>query len=92
MAQHPSSPPPGEKRRWLDEPGNVTKVVWALVAVCALLFLSDLVYEKHPVFKVEYLFGFYAIYGFVGSVGLVLAAKWLRKILMRDEDYYDRDR
>lgn len=92
MAQHPVSLPPGEKPRWLDEARNVTKVVWTLVAVCTLLFLSDLVYEKHPVFAVEYLFGFYAIYGFVGSVGLVLAAKWLRKILMRDEDYYDRDR
>jgi hypothetical protein len=91
MAQH-SSPPPGETRRWLDEPRNVTKVVWTLVAVCVLLFLGDLLYEKHPHFAVEYLFGFYAIYGFVGSVGLVLAAKWMRKILMRDEDYYDRDR
>lgn len=92
MAEHPSSLPPGEKARWLDEPRNVTKVVWALVAVCALLFLSDVLYEKHPIFAVEYLFGFYAIYGFIGSVGLVLAAKWLRTLLMRDEDYYDRDR
>lgn len=91
MAEHPSSPVPGEKPRWLDHPRNVTKVVWTLVAVCALLFLSDVLYEKHPTFAVEYLFGFYAIYGFIGSVGLVLAAKWMRTILMRDEDYYDRD-
>lgn len=89
---HPTAPPPDEKPRWLDAPGNVTKVVWAVVAVCALLFLSDVLYEKHPTFVVEYLFGFYAIYGFVGSVGLVLAAKWMRTFLMRDEDYYDRDR
>lgn len=91
MAQHPS-PAPGERPRWLDRPANVTKVVWALVAACALLFLGDLLYVKHPTFAVEYLFGFYAIYGFVGSVGLVLAAKWMRRLLMRDEDYYDRDR
>ena len=91
MAQHPS-PDPGAKARWLDRPANVTKVVWALVAVCALLILGDLLYVKHPYFAVEYLFGFYAIYGFVGSVGLVLAAKWMRRLLIRDEDYYDRDR
>ena len=33
-------------------------------------------------------FGFDAIYGFVACVGLVLAAKGLRVLLMRDEDYY----
>jgi len=39
----------------------------------------------------EALWGFYAIYGFVACVVLVLLAKEMRKILMRDEDYYDRD-
>ena len=34
--------------------------------------------------------GFYPMYGFVACVALVLVAKQLRKILMRDEDYYDR--
>ncbi len=33
--------------------------------------------------------GFDAIYGFVACVGLVIAAKGLRVLLMRDEDYYD---
>ena len=39
----------------------------------------------------EGLWGFYAIYGFVACVILVLLAKEMRKLLMRDEDYYDRD-
>jgi hypothetical protein len=34
--------------------------------------------------------GFYAIYGFAGCVFLVLVAKQMRKVVMRDEDYYDR--
>ena len=81
----------GEKSYWLDEPRNVTKLVWALFAVCAGLFFADGFYEKHPEVAVEYLFGFYGIYGFVGCVALVLAAKWLRTIVMRPEDYYDKD-
>jgi hypothetical protein len=36
------------------------------------------------------MFGFYAIYGFVACVLLVVIAKELRKLLMRDENYYDR--
>ena len=36
------------------------------------------------------LFGFHAVYGFVACVVLVLAAKQLRRVLMRDENYYER--
>lgn len=75
--------------RWLDEPRNVDRVVRGLYLACALVFLADLLYGKHPHFKVEDVFGFYALYGFVGSVTLVLVAKQLRRVLMRDEDYYE---
>jgi len=80
-----------EKAYWLDDSRNVRKIVWALVIVCAGLFIADGFYYKHPYFAAEEVFGFYAIYGFVMCVGLVLAARLLRKILMRDEDYYDRE-
>ena len=79
-----------EDRRWLDEPRNVTRVVYGLAVLCALAFVADLFYDKHPHFAFEGWFGFYAIYGFAGSVGLVLSAKWLRRFLRRDEDYYER--
>lgn len=77
------------RKYWLDDPRNVTRICWALYAVCALLFLADGFYHKHPHFAVESWFGFYAIYGFVACVGLVLAAKVLRILLKRPEDYYD---
>lgn len=77
------------KQAWLDRPESATKIFWILCAVCALLFLADALYVKHPHFEIEYLFGFYAIFGFVFSVGLVLSAKELRRILKRGEDYYD---
>ena len=80
-----------EKTYWLDSPANVKKIVWALVAVCALLFGADALIHKHGYFAVEHLFGFYGLYGFIVCVGLVLAAKAMRTILMRPEDYYDSD-
>ncbi len=76
---------------WLDDMRNVRKIVWALVIVCAGLFVADALYHKHAYFSAETWFGFYAFYGFFMCVGLVLAAKVMRILLMRDEDYYDKD-
>jgi hypothetical protein len=81
----------GEPRYWLDDPANVTRIVWALVAVCAALLLADAFYVKHGHFAIERVFGFYALFGFVAYVGLISLGKGLRTILMRREDYYDRD-
>ena len=77
------------RRYWLDDPRNVTKIYRGLIVVCALLLLADAVYEKHVELQAESWFGFYGIFGFVACVGLVLAAKELRKLLKRDEAYYD---
>ncbi|UTW53311.1 hypothetical protein KFF05_08170 [bacterium SCSIO 12827] len=79
------------RRYWLDDQKNVRKIIITLFIVCGLLFLADGFYEKHSHFGFEDVFGFYAIYGFVMCVILVLAAKVMRIFLMRDEDYYDRD-
>ncbi|MCT2584423.1 hypothetical protein [Actinophytocola gossypii] len=78
-----------DDRRWLDEPRNVTRILYVLAALCALSAVADLFYTKHPHFTVESWFAFYPLYGFLGSVFLVLAAKRLRRWLRRDEDYYD---
>lgn len=56
--------------------------------ICALLFLVDLIYHRHTVWAFEEWWGFYAIYGFVSCVVLVLLAKQMRHFLMRDERYY----
>ena len=78
-----------EKAYWLDQPMNVSLIVWTLVVVCVLLFFADALYHKHAHFEIEHLFGFYGVYGFFVCVALVLIATWLRTILMRSEDYYE---
>ncbi len=59
------------------------------LAVCVALLLADLLYHRHVVHPIEGWFGFYGVYGFVACVALVLAARAMRRVLMRDEDYYD---
>lgn len=66
-------------------------MLWVLVSVCGLLFVTDFIYHRHIVHPWEELWGFYAIYGFVSCVVLVLVAKQMRKLLMRKEQYYERD-
>jgi hypothetical protein len=79
-----------ERRHWLDDPANVTKIVWALVAACAGLFLAEAFYDKHGHFAIERVFGFYALFGFLAYVGLIFLGKAFRTIVMRPEDYYER--
>jgi hypothetical protein len=71
--------PPRGPSRWFQ--------VYA--GVCALLLALDLVHHRHVAHPWEALTGFYGVYGFVACVALVLAARALRKVLMRREDYYD---
>lgn len=87
---HAPRAPEDEPPRWLDHRRNVDKVVYALYALSAFLLVIDPLILKHGPFAVEHFWGFYGIYGFGGCVFLVLAAKELRKLVMRPEDYYDR--
>ena len=78
-----------DKKHLFDDPKNVRFVVRALAVSCVLLVLADLVIHRHVVNPLESLFGFYAFFGFIACVVLVLLAKEMRKVLMRSEDYYD---
>lgn len=80
-----------EKAHFFDRPQNVRLVLRLLVTVCALLLVADFIYHRHVMHPWEAVWGFYAIYGFVACVILVLVAKEMRKLVMRDEDYYDHD-
>jgi len=86
----PQEPARDEKKYWLDDPRNVNKVIYALVAACVAVVLADFFYDKeHTEYAFQDWIGFDAVYGIVCCVFVVLAAKLLRGVLMRDEDYYD---
>jgi hypothetical protein len=85
---------------WLDAPGNVRKVYrWVWIASVVLLLGGEAIlawarahpgdHAGHIAFYFETWPGFYALFGFAACVSLVLAAKQLRKLVMRPEDYYE---
>ena len=83
------SPRRVDRRPGIAAPDRVRFLVRVMAVACAMLFLADALYQKHGHFPAEYLFGFYGLVGFTVCVALVLAAKWMRTVVMRKEDYYD---
>ena len=75
---------------WLDQPRNLTRLYRGLWIIGGLLVLADLVVHRHAEIAFDGWFGFYGLYGFAACVALVLAAKMLRRVVMRREDYYDQ--
>ncbi len=80
-----------DKKHVFDNPRNLQRLLRVFFAGLVVLFLLDAVVEKHPYFPWEKGFGFYAVYGFIACVLLVLVARYiLRPLVMRREDFYDR--
>ncbi|MEA2048336.1 MAG: hypothetical protein U9O64_07820 [Campylobacterota bacterium] len=79
------------KKHLFDNPKNVKLLIRMLYVSCFVLFAMDFVIHRHTVHPWESFTGFYAIYGFLACVILVLLARELRKVVMRDEDYYDKN-
>ena len=89
-SQHPEPDHEDGKRYLFDKPENVQRLLRALYLACGLLFVLDFIIHRHRDHAWESLPAFYALYGFIGCVVLVLVAKWMRTWLMRPEDYYER--
>ena len=63
---------------------------WFYIA-CIVSAGMDFVIHRHVTHPWEHWIFFYCVFGFVACVILVVVAKWMRKPLMRSEDYYDRN-
>jgi hypothetical protein len=74
---------------WLDRPTSIALIIKVLIAACVLTVLADFFYHKHGDYSFQEWIAFDAVFGFLAYVGLITVAKLFRKIVMRDEDYYD---
>ncbi|MEX0645282.1 MAG: hypothetical protein WD076_08225 [Parvularculaceae bacterium] len=81
-----------DAKGWADGKGFRRFIVGALVVLAlgaaALGFLPEFQKEK-PHFEVERFPVFFALWGFISFMFIVLVGQHLRKIVMRDERYYD---
>ena len=82
---------PDDKKYYLDKPENIHRLLKVFYVICALLFAADFVVHRHTKVALEEFPAFYAIFGFVAFVVLVIGSIALRKLIMRKENYYDVD-
>ena len=75
---------------WADKPETRRLIRRVLYVVCVALVVADFFAHRHIYVGIERVPAFYALYGFVALVGVVMAAKALRLLVRRDEEYYDR--
>ena len=68
---------------------SVKTLIIGLYIICAALLLVEFFYHRHGYFDFELWFGFYAGFGLLAYLFIVLSATQLRKWLQRSEDYYD---
>lgn len=96
---HPNEPPtnpeskiqnPKSNSYLFDKPRNVKILLRCFYASLLVLLIVELFVHKHSHFGWEAWPEFYAVYGFVACVVLVVAAKYiLRPLVKRREDYYE---
>lgn len=75
---------------FFDPPRNRRMVRWALFGMCSVLLILGLFIEAHGELYWEKAPNFFAAYGLLSCVSLILIAKLLRKIVRREEHYYDQ--
>ncbi len=83
---------PGPKENddyWLVRPRTIRLLWIVFIAILAATVLADLFISGHPVFGIDGLIGFYAVYGFLSCVALIALARGLGLLLKRPDDYYD---
>lgn len=92
MTQPGNDTPENDGRwgRWIFHRRTIDGVFWGLCLLVAGLGLADVVLQWRKIIAFEAFPIAYGLYGFASFVGIVFAGKALRKVIMRDEDYYDR--
>ncbi|MCH9675289.1 MAG: hypothetical protein K0U93_27865 [Gammaproteobacteria bacterium] len=78
-----------DPQHWLVRRTTIRGLWLLFAAVLIGVVLLDFWITPHPHFAVDGLFGFYAIFGLLACVAMVLAAKALGIFIKRPEDYYD---
>lgn len=80
------------ERHWLTWTQTIRRLWWLFGVVLAATVLAELFVAHEADFSVERLTGFYALFGFVACVVMILFAKAIGSVLKRSDTYYDDKR
>ncbi len=74
---------------FFDKLKNIRIIMYSFYALCIILVALEFIVHRHIYLSFDEIPAFYAIYGFVACVVLVVIAKLMRHVVMRNEHYYD---
>ena len=83
------SPSNNQHDNWLVRPSTIRLLWIVFVAILAVTVLADFFIDHKGKFGIDGTFGFYAWYGLVSCIVLVVGAKALGVLLKRKDTYYD---
>ena len=66
-----------------------SRVTMGLLSLALLLVVLEFILHRHGEVAVEDFPLFPALFGFAAFLFIVQVGKWLRMMIMRDEDYYN---
>ena len=77
------------ERHWLARPETIRKVWAVFIAVLAATVGAEFFVEHDADFGIDGTFAFYAWYGLIACVALIVIAKQLGFLLKRADNYYE---
>ena len=75
---------------FFEKKKRLRAVLFAFVVLCVGLFIIDFFVKRYIYFEVEGLYNFYSIYGFVMFSIIIFGSRFLRFLLGRPENFYDK--
>jgi RsiW-degrading membrane proteinase PrsW (M82 family) len=78
-------------QHWLLRKENIRKLWIIFIVILIVTVVAGFFVHQHDHFGIEDSVGFFAWYGFITCVGMVVFAKLLGVFLKRPEDYYDTE-
>ena len=72
-----------------DKTKFTRRLIYMLYFACVALLLIDILFPRHGYFDFESVPGFFMVFGIVAFIAVIAVAKLLRKLIKRNEDYYD---
>lgn len=80
-----------DRKHLFDNPRNIKRMLHLLWLLCGIVFVLEFVIHRHVDHPWERFTLFYSWFGFGACLVLVESSKVLRRVVMRDEDYYEKD-
>ena len=75
---------------FFEKTNRLKAILIVFGVLCVGLFIIDFFVERYTYFDIEGLYNFYSIYGFVMFSIIIFGSRFLRFLLGRPENYYDK--